>query len=209
MKIILNNFEKDQLLEVVSIGAGNASTALSRLVGERVAIMVPEMVTNKIIALPKIIGESNKLNIIIPASISGDILGTLFLIFSQQGAHHLTMLLTKKSFGEIKQADNLEISAFREINNILAGAYLMALSRFLNINMIHCVMARVTTESMLASLGEKSAEALFFKINFFIESKNINGQFFLILDSHSTARIIDITKHMTSLKKTNYEEIRR
>ena len=58
--MILTEIAKDQLKEVISIGAGNASTALSKLLNSKVTLTVPEIFIQEIENVPSKIGNKEE-----------------------------------------------------------------------------------------------------------------------------------------------------
>ena len=85
----LTDFERDQLVEVVNIGAGNASTALSQMVDTKVKISVPEALIDRVEKIPQFIGESEKIMTVVLLKILGDATGVMLLMFPPKSALHL------------------------------------------------------------------------------------------------------------------------
>ena len=136
MAKFLSNFERDQLVEVANIGADHASTALSQMVKKRVSIRVPEAYVDRIEKLVKYMGDPKDLVTAVLLKILGDAPGIMLLIFTPASALNLTSLLTKKRQKNPKVLDEIDRSALKELGNILSGASMTALARFLNINLL-------------------------------------------------------------------------
>jgi chemotaxis protein CheC len=52
----LKNLEKDALREIANVGAGNAATAVSQLIGTRILVEVPKVSLIRVQDLPEPLG---------------------------------------------------------------------------------------------------------------------------------------------------------
>lgn len=196
----LTDFERDQLIEVVNIGAGNASTALSQMVGKKVTINVPDVLVDRVEAVPQFLGESENIMTVVVLKLLGDAPGVMLLMFPPQSALRLAGLLTKEHKKDIKVLDELDRSALREVGNVLSGAGMTALSKFLDMNILQSVpdaatdMLGAVVDTVLAEVGRESDIVLVFNVNFKIEEEDIDGQLFFLFDPKATAKILEATK---------------
>ena len=196
----LSDFQKDQLIEVVNIGAGNSSTALSQMVGKKVNINVPEAFVGKIEEASKFIGEIEKIMTVVLLKILGDAPGIMLLMFPPESALNLAGLLTRARKRDIRVLDEIDRSALREVGNILAGASMTSLSKFLNMNVLQSVPETATdmlgsvVDSILAETGKSSDVVLIFKVDFDVEGEKIEGNLFFLFDPKATNRILEETK---------------
>jgi len=199
----LTDFEKDQLIEVVNIGAGNASTALSQMVNKTVIIRVPELFVDKIEKVPKFLGKQEEIMTGVLLKILGDAPGMMFLMFPTDSAGQLARLLTGRK-KETHILDTLSRSALQEAGNILAGTSMNALSRFLDMNIIQSVPETATDmlgsviNSVLAEIGKSSDIVLILKVDFRVEGEKISGKLFFIFDPRSTSKILETAKKKIS-----------
>jgi len=198
----VTNFEKDQLSEVVNIGAGNASVALSQMIGENVLITVPEIFVDTVEQAIARLGDPERVRTVILLKVLGDAPGTMLLIFSPESALNLAALLTKTQ--KKNRLDELDRSALREVGNILSGAAMAALSRFLGMYIVQSVpdaatdMLGAVVDSVLAEIGLGSDTVLIFKVRFTVEGKDVEAQLFFLFDPHSTKKILEKTKKKLS-----------
>jgi len=203
----LSKSEKDQLVEVINIGAGNASTALSQMIGKQVKVTVPEAKVGKVENVPEILGKLQKVMTVVLLKILGDAPGIMLLMFPPDSAITLAGLLTKRKEKDIKILDEMDRSALRELGNILAGASLTALSKFLDMNLLESVPEAATdmlgsvVDSILAEIGQESDIILLFKVNFDVKDEDVDGKLFFLFDPKSTAKILEITKKLENDKK--------
>lgn len=111
--------------EIATIAAGQAGNALSRLLKIPIRIGVPEVANVKLSEVPALFGglDAPAIGVLVP--FQGDIEGNALLLFPEAGITELEEML----FGSSGQAeDDLRLSAFAEIGNILTGSLLTVLS---------------------------------------------------------------------------------
>ncbi len=111
--------------EIATIAAGQAGNALSRLLKIPIRIGVPEVANVKLSEVPALFGGLDALAIGVLVPFHGDLEGNALLLFPEAGIKELEKML----FGSSGQAeDDLRLSAFAEIGNILTGSLLTVLS---------------------------------------------------------------------------------
>ena len=162
----LNNFQRDVLKEIGNIGAGHAATALSQLLVEKVDMTVPSVAIIPFQQASEILGGPEQLVVAVYTQVYGDVPGKIIFFFSMDEALNLTDMLFERKTGTSKQLDDLRESALREIVNIMTGAYLNALIRFTDLNLLStvpvfvCDMAGAIINTALSELGALGDYAL-------------------------------------------------
>ncbi|MEI7741645.1 MAG: chemotaxis protein CheC [bacterium] len=200
MNTILTKAELDQLAEVVNIGGGNAATAFSRMIGKPVQMDVPTPFVGHIQEVQRILGNSDDTVLAVFLKLSGDIDGALAIIFPPAGALKFAELLTKNNKTDISNFTEVERSALREVGNILLGASITALGKFLNMNIMHSIpdvatdMLGAIMESVILEMGSESDEVLSFRVDLKIESDRVLGELFFLFDPKSSSKILVQTK---------------
>ena len=211
----IDSVARDPLIEIVNIGAGNASTALSKMVGAKVDISVPDAVIDTVENISSQISHSEDVSTIVLMKMGGDISGVIMLVFPPNSAYKLAKLLIGDDYSNIgdscEQIHNLnemEKSALLETGNIIAGSALTALSNFLDLNILESIPESVTDmlgsaiNSITAELGHSSESVLFFKVNFKIEGQAIGGDLFFAFDADATQKILNaINKKFVDYEK--------
>lgn len=117
----------DVLKEIGNIGAGNATTALSQMLNTRVDMKVPQVKLMEFKEVGTTMGGEEQIVAGIYLSVDGDINGSI--MFMQKVSSAQKMI--SKLMGIETRDDNfteIELSALKEIGNIIAGAYLNSLS---------------------------------------------------------------------------------
>lgn len=188
----LNEMQLDALKEISNIGAGNAATSLSVLLGRKIGLSVPKANLAPFSEIIEIIGGAEKEVAGGYLFVNGDTpMGILFLLPCEQISHFLNLLFGTMTtqIGNLQQnfeLDEIQESALKEIVNILASSYLNSLGAFTQRVFVPSVpaltidMAGAILGAVLQNIGSVSDYALIIENMFFEEEKQINGYFFLL-----------------------------
>ncbi|RCW47701.1 MULTISPECIES: chemotaxis protein CheC [unclassified Halanaerobium] len=130
--------KKDILKEVANIGAGNAATAFSEMIGYTINMTVPKVEILAIEKLPCITGDEEDYIACIMINFEGEISGKILLVIDNQNVEKmLKLIFNTDSLPEKK----MQMSALNELGNILSGAYLRAINDFTDLNLNQSVPA--------------------------------------------------------------------
>lgn len=149
----LNSIQYDVLKELGNIGAGNATTALSKLINAKIDMRVPKVNLLGFSELAKAMGREEEIMVGILLLLEGDVDGMMMFLLDVSSARALVNSLMGKPLDNASDDinfDEMEFSALREIGNIITGSYLSALSD----------MTRLTIVSSVPSLQIDMAEAI-------------------------------------------------
>ena len=187
----LTELELDTLREIIAIGAGHSSTALSKMLNTKIEVSFPSVSSRPIEEIPSLIGHSEKSVVTIYLSIEGTRkdkkfpVGSLLSILPEKSAITLAHLLQAKEGDKLTELDK---DTLKEIGNILAGACLNVLSQFLDFKMIESLpalahdMLGATMNTILAGLASMVQDALVFKTSFSVETHKVDSHVLLLLD---------------------------
>lgn len=191
----LEAFELDVLKEVGNIGAGNAATALSKLLNKPVDMAVPKVSLVPFEEVAERVGGSEQIVLAIFLRVDGEAPGNMFFIIDEPSAQRiLNQLLSIKHLNEEGYSE-MELSALCEIGNILAGSYLSSLADFTQLSMVPSVpaiahdMAGAILSYGLMQYGEMGDSALLIETKFLEDHQTLEGHFFLIPDPDSFHKI--------------------
>jgi len=174
--------ELDALREVLNIGSGHASTALSKLTNKKVNVSFPWVKEYKIEYIPGLIGEPETHVATVYLQIDREMkneknpVGGLMIILRKEDAIQLVNLLMNK---DSKELSNIDIDALKEVGNILTGVSLNVLTKILNFKMVESIpdisvdMLNATMDGVLAHIADKADEAIVFKTEFEVEKHDI------------------------------------
>jgi chemotaxis protein CheC len=191
----LEEFKMDVLKEVGNIGAGNAATALSRILDKPIDMAVPSVQMLPFEAITDRVGGAENIVLAIYFRVEGDVPGNLFFILNPEAAKKLLHRLAGVESSSEEGFSEMEWSALSEIGNILAGSYLSSLADFTSLSMIPTVpalaidMAGAILGYGLLQFGEMGDSALVIDTTFIEGQYEVEGQFFLIPDPDSFSKI--------------------
>lgn len=186
----LTDIQLDALKEVSNIGMGHAATALSQMIGQRVNLRVPRVSVTEISSVPEHLGGAETLMVGVTLQILGDARGSIMLLFPQESAHRLLGCLLQREERTLVM-NELNVSALKEVGNILASAYLSAIGNLLHKTLIPSVpllsydMAGAVVDYVLIDLSQTGNLALMVETDFSGDascSNQIKGHFFLMPD---------------------------
>ena len=191
----LNAMYVDVFREIGNIGAGNATTALAQLMGDKVDMSVPTVSLLDFKDVGSFIGGEEQVMVGILLGVDGDITGSIMFLLEQQSAKHLVSKIMMgmdtpgEGFGE------MELSALNEVGNIITGAYLNALSGLTNL-CIYPTPPALTVDMAGAILsvpaiqfGIQGDQILMIQNQFFDEVE-MDGYFILVPDMESYSTIL-------------------
>ena len=141
----LSVLQLDALKEVSNIGAGNAATALSMMIGKKVDMSVPSV---NIVRLEDIVEENGENEVTgTVVRVLGDIAGNILLVFEKSTAENIIENLVGS-----KQSPESEMgsSVLCEIANIISASYMNSISQLTNLVMAPSVPA--TSYDMLGAI---------------------------------------------------------
>lgn len=134
----LDQTKEDILKEVANIGAGNAATAFSGMIGQEINMTVPKVELIEIQDLPSITGDEEEYIACIMINFSGEISGKILLVVDMENVEKMLKLIF--STDELPGKE-MQHSALNELGNILSGAYLKAINDFTDLDLDQSVPA--------------------------------------------------------------------
>lgn len=124
----LNEIQLDVLKEIGNIGSGNASTALSAMIGKEILIKMPSV---KILGFQEAIEENGSAEDIVASvliRLKTDIKGMILLLIEKEFADLILNIFFQKSDNDLLKLDENDISALSEIGNIMGSSYTSAIA---------------------------------------------------------------------------------
>jgi len=120
----------DALKEVANIGSGHAATSLSQLMGKKVMVRVPKILTGPLEDVILKIADPNDVVVSVLLYFLGDLTGRTLLLYPFEDAQELTSLLMP-----VIQDNPAEVqeSLLKEVSNILSCSYMNALGELLGL----------------------------------------------------------------------------
>ena len=184
----LNNMQIDVLREIGNIGAGNAATALARMLNRKVDMDVPRVKIMEFKDVSETLGNAESIVAGILLKVEGDLTGNIMFILQLKDAALLVDMLMGRPAGELREFSELEVSALKEIGNILAGSYLSSLSTLTNLKIMPSVpelaidMAGAILSVPAIEFGKVGDSVLYIETEFSDGDEKVVGDFFLVPD---------------------------
>lgn len=194
MSVDFDNLDKlqiDVLREIGNIGSGNAATALAKMLNKKVNMDIPQVKVLEFYEVSDVLGGAEMPVVGLLLNVTGDISGSIMFILENEAAGVLVNILMGKPLDEAIKFDEIEISALKEIGNILAGSYLSALSTLTNLKILPSVpelavdMAGAIISVPAIEFGKLGDSVLFIETEFSEGSTRVVGNFFLVPNADS------------------------
>ena len=195
----LKELQLDALREVANIGAGHAATALSQMTNRTIMIAVPEVNVRALEDVTDLVGSGDEVMAAVLMHMMGDLTGRTLVLFQAESARALCDILMRREPGSTQEFGVMEQSGLKEAGNILASAYLNALSDFMGMMLVPSVpslvvdlSAAVLTSAYL-NFGHERDFVFCVETSFQVQgaAEPLRGHFLLLPDTASLRAIFD------------------
>lgn len=190
----LNDLQLDVMREIGNIGAGNACTALSTLLGTTIDMSVPSIhLLSTDNATEKLGSEEEVLGICV--GVTDDLQGMMIHIVSKSFAERIINTFYSKSLDNMTSLDEMDSSVLNEMANITSGAYANSLATltgmFVNIGTPKQVPGTVSSimsipAQQFVSPGE---QLVVIDEEFIIGEEKVTSNMILALESDSLIKL--------------------
>lgn len=191
----VNDMYVDVLREIGNIGAGNATTAIASMLGLRIDMKVPKVELLEVSQLGSAICPEDEVIVGIFLEVQTDIEGSMMFLLKMDSAQYLVNKLMMRDMDYKGEFDEMDLSALKEIGNIIAASYLSALSAMTNmvitpsIPYIAVDMAASILSVPAIQFGQFGDNALLIETEFGDEVM-IEGYFILMPEQDSYEKIL-------------------
>src|SRR4051812_6320547 len=195
----LKDSQLDAMREVANIGAGHAATALSQMTNRTIMITVPRVKVRPLEDACDMLGPPDQVVASVLMHMMGDLTGRAMLLFPKPAALVLCDYLFRRERGTTTAFGEMEESSLREAGNILASAYLNALSDFMGMMLVPSIPSLVidlggaVLTSAHLNFGTNREYAFCVETTFRIQGspEPMAGHFLLLPDVASLRSIFD------------------
>ncbi|MCI5741955.1 MAG: chemotaxis protein CheC [Lachnospiraceae bacterium] len=191
----VNELYMDVLKEIGNIGSGNATTAIANMLNLKLNMNVPKVELLKVEQLGSAISDEEETIVGIFLGLEQDIEGSMMFLLKLDSAHYLVNRLMGKEPDDRTEFSEMDLSALKEIGNIIAGSYLSALSTMTNmviaptIPYISVDMAAAILSVPAIMFGQYGDNALLIETEFG-DDVMIEGYFILLPELDSYDKIL-------------------
>lgn len=198
---MLTDNEKKVLLDLSQRGAGASASAISKMINKHVKLDVQDVSYLEVEKIGGTILDSETVVTTLYLRITGDVAGSMVLVFPNECAFFLVELLSQKNEGKGRtKFTEYEKSILKEISNIVSGSFLKSLSDYLGLSLVESIpdmttdMAQAAMDSILIDFAHSAHKAITINIVFISNEEKIKGSFFLLFDSASADIILKSLK---------------
>jgi chemotaxis protein CheC len=180
----------DALRELANIGSGNASTALSSMLGRSVDISVPSAFMLPMAEAVGTIGDPEAEVTGVVLGVVGDMPASVLLLFRPRDAELMCGLLGVEAGTEIG------VSALMEIGNIVGSSYINALGEMTGLTLEPAPPAAATdmlgaiVETVLAERAGVGDMALLLDSDLVVEREDCSVSFLLVPDQGGVEQML-------------------
>ena len=191
----VNEMYIDVLREIGNIGAGNATTSLASMINAKIDMSVPKVELMEASELGSAICPEDEIIVGIFLEVTHDITGSMMFLMKMDSAHYLINKLMGKDPTNMDPFDEMDLSAMKEIGNIISASYLTALSGMTNLTISPSVpyiavdMAGAILSVPAIQFGQYGNNALLIETEFG-DDYRIGGYFILMPEEESYAKIL-------------------
>ena len=191
----VNDMYMDVLREIGNIGAGNATTSLAAMINEQIDMKVPKVELMDAAKLSSAICPEDEIIVGIFLEVTHDITGSMMFLMQMDSAHYLVNRLMGKDPDNMEPFDEMDLSAMKEIGNIITASYLSALSSMTNLNIAPSIpyiavdMAAAILSVPAILFGQYGNNALLIETEFG-DDRMIDGYFILMPEEDSYTKIL-------------------
>lgn len=193
----LNELQLDVMREIGNIGAGNACTALSVLLGTAIDMSVPRVQLLSYESTAQKLGGVDNAVIGLQIEINGDLEGMMVHVVQKNFAQRIINTFYAKEITNIENLDEMDSSVLNEMANITSGAYANSIatltSLLVNIGTPNQMTGKVSDvmKLPLTKFVKPGEQVLVVDEVFTIDDEHISSNMILALESESLEKLFE------------------
>ena len=174
----MNDVQMDVLREIGNIGAGNAATALSMLLNEKISISLPKIRLTDFNTALEALGGTEAMTVGVLVNYSGEANGIIMFLLDMQDARNITDILIHEGHPD-DELSELKLSAIQEIGNILGSSYINSIAALTGLSIGISVpytaidMAGALMSVPFIEFGTIGDKVMFIEENFFSDTHSL------------------------------------
>lgn len=194
----LDEMSQDILRELGNIGAGNAITSLSSMVGFTFDVDLPQVELVEYRDVPELLGGAEVFETGIMLEISGDLSGIFMFLLDEEFTKSVLNALLGEEVRDLTAMDEMCRSAVCEVGNVVCCAYINALAKLMNVK-IHVSVPSICSDMAGAILSvpmihfvNVSEELLMIKNKFSAEQLSFTSHVLFLPELESLDKILKV-----------------
>lgn len=187
----LGENQMDVFREIGSIGNGNAITALSGILSEKISMELPEVNILEFNMAQKKIGDAEEIVGAVLVEMSGELSGLMMLILKRDFIKTMIKKVLSYEKENLLDMEEMEESLLIEVGNIMLSSYISALSSLTNIQ-IHLSVPQFAVNMLggilsmpMAMMGIESDKIMMITGAFSIGGEEMDSNILLLPDIRS------------------------
>jgi len=187
--------QSDALKETASIGVSHAANALSKMIQDKVMIVVPTVNILPLDQFAMLLGHSQEVIAGVYFRVLGPASGRILISFKKESACALADILQKRPPGTTRILTALDQDTLKETSMVLTAACLNALAQFLGMTLMPSVPIftydhpPAMVERIFKDLPKNSGHLVVVDSEFHARASKIQGRFFVFPDDHALAAV--------------------
>ena len=187
----LGENQMDVFREIGSIGNGNAITALSGILSEKISMELPEVNILEFNMAQNKIGDAEEIVGAVLVEMSGELSGLMMLILKRDFIKTMIKKVLSYEKENLLDMEEMEESLLIEVGNIMLSSYISALSSLTNIQ-IHLSVPQFAVNMLggilsmpMAMMGIESDQIMMITGAFSIGGEEMDSKILLLPDIRS------------------------
>ncbi len=190
----LDDIERDALTEVFNIGVGQAASAMSQMVNDRVVLSVPSIsFTSRVTAARELTKDAGQRICSVSQRFRGTFEADAILMFPENKSLEIVRLMIGDEM-PIEELTAMEQEALSEIGNIILNALIGTLADVFGSEFsssLPVFLFGTSSEILQAERKDASDLVMLLHIDFRLETNQINGYVAFLLDVSSVRGLKD------------------
>lgn len=187
----LGEQQMDVFREIGSIGNGNAVTALSGLLSEKISMEMPEVDILEFNQAQKKTGDPEEIVGAVLVELSGELSGIMMLILKERFIKQIVGKVLSGKIEDLLAMGEMEQSLLVEMGNIMLSSYVSAISSLTNIQ-INLSVPQIAVNMLggilslpMAMMGIESDKLMMISGRFFMNGEEMDNDILLLPDIKS------------------------
>lgn len=192
-----NDMHLDVMREIGNIGAGNACTALSSLLGRMIDMSVPNVQLIDSNSAAEYLGGSDNVVLGIKVDVKVDLSGMMFHIVNKKFAEKIINTFYPKELASVADLDEMDASVLSEMANITSGAYASALASLsgfvvdIGTPSQNCSTVTEILKIPMSEIGNDSDQIIVIDETFIMNEEQIKSNMLLVLEPDSLVKLFN------------------
>ncbi|HPS57203.1 MAG TPA: chemotaxis protein CheW [Spirochaetota bacterium] len=192
----ISKAEIDEFNLISNMGAANAAESLSKILGKRIDLSIPEVKLTPIEKIPQFLGNLDEPYMGVMLGIEGEINGTLLLILQEETGYELIDMLYGTQAKAEKKLSEDGISAIKELTNIIGSSILNVYAEKSKLivkpnvpTFVHDYLQSVM-DSVLVLHNMKDDYAIVMETAFYFEDDKVMGNLLILPETDSLKTLV-------------------